>query len=190
MALLLNTEETLVISTMDSTMETAFATGVTLPGGTPAAVPEINGYTALSLTDPRTGNQKELVKDAFRGPFAAFISALKSAFSYTTATNYGPGWSAWGDPAYSAGVVRYYKNIFGEVRVMGLARSPLVPSADSTILTLPVGYRPAAGDAQIFACAHNSAFACVQVFSTGIVMFNGTPTANGWVSVNLSFKAG
>lgn len=189
-ALNLNTEETLVITAMDTPLEDTFASGVVLPGGTPATIPMVYGYTLLKTDDPRTGNQKELTKNAFRGPFAAFVSALKSAFAYTTATDYGTGWSAWGDGTYSAGVVRYYKNIFGEVRVQGLARAPLAPGADTTILTLPAGYRPASGDAQIVACAHNSAFACIQVFSDGRILFNGTPTADGWVSLNLSFKAG
>lgn len=190
MSLVLTTEESLVITALDAPMEEAFANGVTVPGGTPPTLPEFPGYRDLKTDDPRMGDQKALTKNAFRNPFAAFISALKSTLSYTTATNYGTGWGPWGDPAYSNGVVRYYKNIFGEVRVTGLARAPMSPGADETMLTLPAGYRPGPNDAQIFAGAHNSAFACIQVFNNGDIVFNGTPTADGWVSLNFSFKAG
>ena len=191
MPLTLTTDEAAFITALDAPLDQCLAEGVILPGGTPAVIPEVKGYKDLKTNDPAFGDQKALAKNIFKQTLAAMISLFKTWSGYTNITNFQSGFGIWGDGNYSNGAVRYHKDIIGNVYVKGLIRTPQnSPGAYQVMFTLPVGYRPAPGDAQIFACVTNEAFAPIQVGYDGTVLYRGTPTANTWVSLNLVFRAG
>ena len=190
MALVLTTDQSAVITALDAPMDTAFASGVTLPGGVPPTIDPLKGYADLKTNDPVFGDQKAAVKNIFKQVFAAWLNVSLAAPTYNQITDYGSGWGLWGDGNYSNGQFRYYKDSLGYVIVEGLVRTPLSPAAYTIIATLPVGFRPAPGDAKIFACVSNEAFASIQVGYDGTIVYRGTPAANTWVSIALRFRQG
>lgn len=184
MALVLTSDQAAIITALETPMEEAFANGVTVTGGSPATLPGYDGWSKM------LEEYKVLTKDSVKTLFSAYIAVGAAAPSYTNITTYQNGYSNWGDPNYSGGNARYWKGTDGMVHVEGLVKAPPSPGANQTMLVMPVGFRPATNDARIFACSHNDTFCSIQMGYDGTVVFRGTPTANGWISLNLHYRAG
>jgi hypothetical protein len=203
MALLnLTPQESALMTDLEAPMESAFADGTLMPGGNPPIIPPYEGWNKLK------DEHKVLGKNAFKSVFGAFVSLIKSASfaavfrangealtnyqgTPTPITNFENGFGLWGDGNYSLGQVRYYKDLQGWVHVEGLVRTPASSGhAYQSMFTLPVGFRPAPLDAQIFACVHNDGFCPIQMGYDGTVVIRMEPVPSGWVSVNIHFRAG
>lgn len=91
------------------------------------------------------------------------------------------GWVNFGGGFHNVG---FRKTIEGEVVLRGLAK--LGAPINSTVFTLPVGYRPTAQC--VFAIASNGAFGYMTVAATGDVQVAGG--SNVWVSLHgIRFRA-
>lgn len=169
----LTAQEQAYVDTFGPLVKTTSADGV-------GTVPKIQGFSSLSDA------QQNAVRDTYQNQMGAFLASIRPQWvstGYTLGTN----WTLWGDATYSQGVVRFYKDITGRVFLEGLVRAPASPTAGSTIVTLPTGYRPDS----IIVCpsTSNDAFAPLSVNPGGGVVYRTTPTANAWVSLNINFLA-
>lgn len=185
-ALVLTTVQSQFMTALEQPFLDSFGDGVVLPGGTPATIPGFKGFNDF------TAEIKTNALNGIKSTFAPLVKVLTQAPTYTDITVFLNGFSALADPNYSGGKVRLYKDPLGNVHVQGLMS---VPSAGSVVLdafTLPVGFRPAAGDNMIFACAAGptDVFAAIEVRSTGIVANRTTIPNSSWVSLNFQFHAG
>lgn len=184
MALVLTTDQAAIITALEAPMEEAFANGVTVTGGSPATLPAYNGWTKLQA------DQKTLTKNSIKTLLSAYIAVGAAAPTYINISTYQNGYSNWGDANYSGGNARFWKGTDGMVHVEGLVKAPPSPGSFQTMVIMPVGFRPAPNDGRIFACVHNDVFCSIQIGSDGTIVFRGTPTANGWISLNLHYRAG
>ena len=97
-----------------------------------------------------------------------------------------------GEPAFANSWVNYdtgfatcafYKDPWGRVHIKGLVKSGTL---DTTIFTLPAGYRPSLE--LIFTSNENGSFGRVDVFADGTIkQVDGASTT--WISLNISFRA-
>lgn len=177
-ALNLNTEQGQFLTNCDAPMDSSFGEGIT--GG--ATVPKYDKYKDLHP------DMKNLVKNAYKAMLGAVLSAFGATPNYIAVTTFAGTWGNWGDGNYSGGQLKFWKDATGIVHVQGLANVGATPSG--TIFTLPAGYRPATNDGHIFAQVHLDAFCSVEVLSNGTVNVRTATTANGWLSLDFSFKAG
>lgn len=200
MPLILDTTQAAFLTAIDAYMDQAFAEGTVMPGGTPPVLPQFEGWEKLKQ------EFQDITKNAFKSQLAALIKGFKdngglglfnlNDIGTPTYFNVQPGefangFGIWGDGNYSTGQVRYWKDGLGIVHVTGLVRTPASSGhAYQTMFTLPVGFRPASLDAQIISCVHNDAHASVQVGYDGTVVIRQEPVPDGWISMNLHFKAG
>lgn len=86
--------------------------------------------------------------------------------------NYGGSWRVFG----------YWKDVFGWVHLRGLVKSGSV----ATIYTLPVGYRPSAGETFLSQSGASGYVARIDVLSTGAINLVGYGASGSNVSVSLS----
>ena len=94
------------------------------------------------------------------------------------------GWVNFGTGNVAAS---FYKDEFGVVHLRGLIKDGTT-TANTTLFTLPVGYRPLL--ANYFVTADIDGFARLYVTDTGVVAVAGN-AINGYLSLNqISFKAG
>jgi hypothetical protein len=129
---------------------------------------------------------------------ASISAAGKASFSITEYTpSYASGWEDYGG-SYARG--RYWKTSDGFVHVEGLIRQTAAKtygaaSGDSTIFTLPVGFRPA--NEHHIVCLYGSGqslYGTVNVTSAGRVFAHSMDNTAGvqspsWISLCFSFKA-
>lgn len=169
----LNAQEQAYIDTFGTLVKTASADGV-------GTVPKLQGFASLSTA------LQNAVRDTYQNQMGALLASIRPQW-VSTGYVLGTNWALWGDPANSLGLVRFYKDVTGRVFLEGVVQAPSSPSAGSTILTLPEGYRP---DSTIF-CSGVSldAFAPLSVTSAGAVVYRTTPTASAWVALNINFLA-
>jgi hypothetical protein len=125
-----------------------------LVDSSPAALDTLNELAAALGDDP---NFATTVTNALAGKAAV----AQEAWQTPTLLN---SWVNFGAPYTSAA---YYKDTIGVVRLKGMVKS----GTTTTVMTLPVGYRP---DATLrFASVYNGAFGYVQVDSSGNVTASG-----------------
>lgn len=183
--IVLTTIQAEFLASMETSAAGAFEDGIIVPGGTPPLLPPFEGYKDYTV------DQKSLGMSALKSTFAPFLISMSAAPVYTQVSVFDNGFGVWGDPNFGTGSVRYNRSIDGYVHVHGLMRTP---STGSTLylaaFTLPVGYRPAPGDARIFACTGNDAFCSVQVGYDGVVLLRTAVPNDGWVSLEMRFYAG
>lgn len=179
----LDTQQASFMTAIDADMESAFAEGTVMPGGTPNPIPPYDGYAALPT------DQKDLAKNAMKPILAALLKRL-DLFTLVLRVlgaggepAYVNGFATWADANYSDGVVRFYKTFTREVAFEGLVRTPVAGTvAGLTMFTLPVGCRPGGG--KIFTVPHNDTFATIEVLTTGEVKVRTAMSNNGWFSMD------
>lgn len=186
-ALVLTTLQSQILTALEQPMIDALGDGVIAPGGNPPVIP---GYKAIKELDS-DGRTKAL--NGIKVSFAPLIQALIKDETpvYSTVASFLNGYSNWGDGNYSAGSMRYYKDLHGYVHVNGLMKTPdsgLVQYV--TAFNLPAGFRPVAGDGHIFAQVSADAFMSVEVLSNGNVTPRSVSIAATWISLDFSFYAG
>lgn len=169
----LTAQEQAYVDLFGPLVKTASADGI-------GTVPKLQGFSTL------TAAQQNAVRDTYQNQMGAFLASIRPQWvstGYTLGTN----WTLWGDVTYSQNQVRFYKDITGRVFLDGLVRAPASPTAGSTIVTLPDGYRPDS----IIVCpgVSNDAFAPLSVNPAGGVVYRTTPSASAWVSLNINFLA-
>ena len=182
--IVLTTAQAQFLTSLEVSAAGAFEDGVIVPGGTPPVLPPFEGYKDY------TNAQKSLGITALKSTFTPFLISLGAAPIYTT-VSFENGFGVWGDGNYGNGVMRYNKSIDGYVHVHGLMRTPASGTvAYVTAFTLPVGFRPAPGDARIFSCSALDAFCSVQIGYDGTVVLRTAVANDGWVSLECRFYAG
>lgn len=91
--------------------------------------------------------------------------------------------NSWVDYGGSYQTARYRKRLDGVVELDGMVKNG--SSTSATIMTLPVGYRPAAY--QIFPVWSNTAVARLDVRSDGTVFMAGGTGSTSWVYLKAAF---
>jgi hypothetical protein len=183
-AIVLTTIQAQFLTALEATAVGAFEDGVIVPGGTPPVLEGFEGYKDYTL------EQKQLGVNALKSTFTPFLVAMGTGPIYTPVT-FENGFGIWGDGNYGNGLVRYSKSIDGYVHVHGLMRTPAAGAVAYVVaFTLPVGFRPAPGDARIFPCSALDTFASVQVGYDGTVLLRTAVANDGWVSLECRFYAG
>jgi hypothetical protein len=161
----------------------------------------IQYYTKILKTDDPPGPddppgltaaQKQMVRDSYRGVFAALVSLFDSQVSSAEITSFDNNFSLWGDTSYNDNKLTVKMDIMGNVNILGMVRTPsgVGLGADQTICSVPDAYKPAAGSNVIFPAVSNNNFAALEIRSDGKLVFRGTPTADAWVAVNITYRLG
>ena len=184
--LTLSATQSAFLTSLEQPCLDAFGDGISAPGGNPPFIPPFKGfndYSADIKLQCLNGIKSTL------GPLIKLI--IKDPESVTTVTSFLNGFGVWGDGRYGNGVLRYYKDNDGYVRLHGLFRTP---ANGATIglaaFNLPAGFRPAVNDRHIFAAVANNEFCAVEIDDAGNVSLRSSPANDIWVSLECRFLAG
>jgi hypothetical protein len=183
-ALTLTSLQSQFLSSLEQPALDSLGDGVVAPGGVPSVIPGYKAIRDLSV-EGRTN-----ALNGLKTSWAPLIQALVQEPSWVNVSSYVNGFSAWGDPNYSNGQVRYTKDYLNRVMVSGLLRTPSIGSTNTGALVLPEGYRPAPLNRHIFACVSDNSFCAIEVDESGLVSLRSSPSNDTWVSLELSFIAG
>jgi hypothetical protein len=184
-ALTLTTIQSAFMTSMEQPFLDSFGDGIVLPGGTPPVIAGFKGFKDYNA------EMKLNAINAIKSTFAPLVSLIVKEPGYVTVSTFVNGYASWGDANYGNGLVRYYKDVQGIVRVHGLLRTPPTGSVKYvTAFVLPAGFRPAPGDTRIFACTSEDAYMGIEVNANGNVTPLTVANNNAWISLELSFYAG
>lgn len=184
MAVSLTTAEQAGVAAGDSTLDTAFSTGLQNPDTSTNTV-AMRGYVGSRLFGQPATDLTPEIRGPFRSAWVALVRALSSFVEAFTEVGSGGGTpnfqNSWTNAGGGLNTCAFYKNPFGEVRLKG----SVTGGTTGTVFTLPAGYRPP-GKA-VFIVDANSFAGFVTVDTSGNVAI---VTGAGPVSLDgVSFRA-
>jgi hypothetical protein len=147
------------VAAADTSLDTAFASGMNNPD-TSANTPVLLGYAQAQFAGKPPVDRRAYARHPFRSAWVALVRALSSFVPSSTAVPGGSFLNSWTD----GGGCAYYKDPLGHVYLEGFIGGG---SLGSDAFQLPSGFRPLV--TKVFAVCSNGAFGEVRVDTNGFV---------------------